>query len=231
MVNFSRIIQVFIGEGLVLAFCIFLTFKILRKDRTKMKVAFSELYIFISIGIILNLIYIALTDQIIVKFLNFLTNFSIFFSAIFLTNFCLIFFYTEEKYDLKKQIIFVSSYAIVLLSMIFITDGVTIDCSTGECTPPVWSIPFFLYIFTILTVFTFVPNIYLSIKILNKFEDEQLKKKWKYFILGFLCLYAFLYGSLFSNTALFDDSIWAPIGLLLAIIGIYLVYYGVAKGF
>ncbi len=231
MVDLSRIIQVFIGEGIVLAFCIFLSFKILRKDRTRMKIVFAELYICIAIGLILNLTYIVLTDQIIVKFLNFLTNFSIFLAPIFLTNFCLIFFFTEEKFDMKKQVIFISAYAILLFCMIFIPDGVTIDCSSGECTPPLWSIPFFLYVFIALTAFTFVPIVYFSLKLLGKFEDEQLKKKWEFFILGLLCLYAFLYGSLFSNTELFSNNIWAPIGLVCAIIGIYLVYYGVAKSF
>jgi len=231
MVDLSRFIQVFIGEGIVLAFCIFFSYKILRKDRTRMKIAFSEFYIFISIGLILNVIYIALSDQFIVKILNFLTNFCIFLAAIFLVNFCLLFYYTEEKFNLKKQVILIVIYSIVLFCMVFIPDGVTIDCSSGECTPPLWSIPFFLYIFIVLTIFTFIPISYYSIKILDKFDDEQLKKKWKYFIFGIMFLYAFLYGSLFSNTPAFADVLWAPIGLVFAIIGIYLVYYGIAKSF
>ncbi len=231
MVDISRFIQVFIGEGIALAFCIFLSYKILRKDRTRKKKAFAEFYLLVSIGLILNVIYVALTNYYIVMVLNFICMYFIFFAPISLVNFCLMLFYDEEKYDSKKQLILRVIYGIVLFCMIFVPNGVIIDCSSGECTPPLWSIPFFLYHFIVMTIFTFIPVIYFSIRILEKFDDEQLKKKWKFFILGIICLYIFMYGSIFSNTPAFADVLWAPIGLIFVLIGIYLVYYGVAKGF
>ena len=81
------------------------------------------------------------------------------------------------------------------------------------------------------TLLGLVPFFYLSIKVMKKFEDEELRKKWKLFIAGFSCIMIFMYEifiSNFLNVAALRTVI-GLIGLILAITGSYLVYYGVGK--
>ena len=123
-------------------------------------------------------------------------------------------------------------YGIVVLCMgIFLLIpgfGVTIGPPNWS---PVWSIPIFLYVVVILTCFATIPALYFSIKIYQKFEDEILKKRWRFFIFGFIAFMTFMYLIFISNTlanATFR-LILAGIGIVLTIIGGFLMYYGVGR--
>ncbi|KKK91695.1 hypothetical protein LCGC14_2710380, partial [marine sediment metagenome] len=75
------------------------------------------------------------------------------------------------------------------------------------------------------------PSLYLSFKIYKKFEDEELRKKWKLFIIGFICLIVFMYGIAISNYL--DNStfrlVMGATAIILAIVGGYLIYTGVGR--
>jgi len=58
-----------------------------------------------------------------------------------------------------------------------------------------------------------------------------LRKRWKFFIIGVCALFIFMYGIFISNAldiAILRTAMGA-LGLILAIIGGYLIYYGVGK--
>jgi len=82
-----------------------------------------------------------------------------------------------------------------------------------------------------VTILTIIPLLYLSFQIYKKFEDEQLKKKWKYFIFGIIAFIIFMYTIFFSNF-LNNSTVRTfigPIGVVLALIGGYMMYTGVGR--
>lgn len=231
----TRALIVYVAQGLVCAFFIFLAYKILKRDRKRLNIIFSGFYLSAAIGLSINFIYALLVDEIVVKFLNFLTNFGIFYSPIFLVVFNLILLKSEKVITTIKQLAIFIGFGVFMFCMFFFiltTDsGVTIDAST-EWSPE-WALPFFLYLIIGETIFTLIPILYLSFRVYNRFEDMQLKKKWRSFIFGFCALIIFMYGIFVSNfLASYDINvrlIMGATGIILAVIGAYLMYNGVGR--
>ena len=114
------------------------------------------------------------------------------------------------------------------LCSVFIPDGVTINASTEW--KPVWSVAMFVYFISVIVILGMLPSLYYSVQIYKRFEDEQIKKRWKYFIYGIIGIYAFAIGTLFSNTLnvqLFR-TIWS-ISFFGVVLSLILVYYGVGR--
>jgi len=228
--SMTRVITVYGAQGFMCAFFLFLAFKILKRDRKRLNVIFSGFYISPAIGFIINFIYAPLTEGSVVLMLNFLTNFFIFYSSIFIVVFNLILLKSEKAITSKKQLTILILYGIAMFSMIgflfFPGFGVTFN----ENWSPIWSFPFFLYVVVIETIGIFTA-LYLSFQIYKKFEDELIKKKWKFFIFGLCSILIFLYGIFISNTLNIDifRTIIGVVGLILALLGAYLMYYGVGR--
>jgi hypothetical protein len=228
---FSRIIQVYIGFGSIAAFFTFLGYKTLRQEKKRLIITFSLFYFVAALGIFLNLIYAPLSDPDIVEILHYITIYFVILAPIFLTVFCLIYLKGEDIFTTSKQLAVIIIYGVLDFLIIFIPEGVEINADTGWY--PHWSWFLFIYVISLLSVMSIIPSVYYSLKIYKKLEDERLKKKWKFFIIGIIELYGVLVGTFFTNT-LNDPTfriIWAPISLLLSITGSYFMYYGVAKKF
>jgi len=225
-----RFITIYIAQGFMCVFFLFLAFRILKRDRKRLNLIFSGFYISPAIGFIINFIYAPLTDLSVVLMLNFLTNFFIFYSSIFIVVFNLILLKSEKAITTKKQLTILILYGIAMFSMIgflFIPGyGVTFNANWS----PIWSVPFFLYVVTIETIAVF-SALYLSFQIYKKFEDELIKKKWKFFIFGLCSIIIFMYGIFISNTLNIDTfrTIIGVVGLILALVGAYMMYYGVGR--
>jgi len=226
----TRIITVYGAQGFMCAFFLFLAFKILKRDRKQLNLIFSGFYISPAIGFIINFIYAPLTDLSVVLMLNFLTNFFIFYSVIFIVVFNLILLKSKKAITTRKQLTILILYGIAMFSMIgflFYPDfGVTFN----ENWSPIWSTPFFLYLVVIETIGV-LPALYLSFQIYKKFEDEILKKKWKFFIFGLCSIIIFMYGIFISNALNIDvfRTVIGLVGLILALVGAYMMYYGVGR--
>ena len=233
--SLTRIFTIYIAQGIVFAVFLYLAIKILRRDKKRLNVIFAGFYISPVIGFFINFIYGPLTYEYvpIILFLNYLTNFGIFYSPIFLVVFDLILLKSEKVINTAKQALILVAFGIVMFCMIFfiITPGygVTIVNEGGNLTP-VWSIPFFLYLVCTELIVT-ITIFYLSLSIYKKFQDETLKQKWKSFIYGFLCLIVFMYGIFVSNW-LNNPTFRIGMGLtgiILAIISAFLIYRGVGR--
>lgn len=233
--SITRIITVYVAQGLLCVIFLFLAYRILKRDKKRLNFIFAGYYISAAIGLMINFIYAPIdpgTNETIVLILNFLTNFGIFYSGIFIVVFDLILLKSEKVVTTSKQAVILLIHGIAMFGMILIAPieawGVEFDPETWS---PVWSLPFFLYVVIVETILVLVPFLYLSLKVMTKFEDEVLRKKWKLFIGGFLSSMIFMYGifiSNFLNIAAFRTGM-GLIGLILAIIGSYLIYYGVGK--
>ncbi len=240
--SLTRALTVYVAQGFICFFFIFLAYKILKRDRKRLNLIFSGFYLSAAIGLLMNFIYAPLDPlefEPAILFLNFITNFGIFYSSIFLVVFDLILLKSEKVITPIKQLVILIVYGIAMFCMIFFiyVEGIAFDGSSRlgveldlDSWSPIWNLPFFLYLLIIESIPTGF-FFYFSFQIYKKFEDEQLRKKWKFFIFGATALIIFMYGIFVSNF-LNDPTfrlVMGAIGLILAIAGGYLMYNGVGR--
>ncbi len=224
----TRFLQVYIVQGIVAVIFLFLAYKILNRDRKRLNLILSLGYISTAIGIFINFIYAPLTIESVVIVLYYMTMVFIFYLVAFLLVFVLMLIKSEKVITTYKQILIILIYGLALACMVFIPEGVEISAKTDW--KPVWSPLLFIYVVSVITI-CLIPLLYYSIKIYQEFEDELIKKKWKYFVYGIIGLNTFGIGTLFSNTLNIQTfrTVWGLIGLVLVVISPYLIYYGVGK--
>ncbi|MFW9820620.1 MAG: hypothetical protein ACFFE5_13500 [Candidatus Thorarchaeota archaeon] len=237
--SLTRVLTIYLVQGLICAWFLYLAYRILKRDRKRLNIIFSGVYLSAAIGLIFNFIYGPIADPTAVLLLNYLTNFGSFYAPIFFVVFNLILLKSEKIVTPTKQLMIFIGYGIYMACMIFFVLaepvwgilgwGVTLDASTGWA--PVWATPFFLYVFLGVTVIAIIPLLFLSFQIYKKFEDKQLKKKWKFVIYGSIGLIGFMYAIFFSNWLNIDivRMIVLPIGIVLAAISGYWMYSGVGR--
>jgi len=229
----GRIITVYIAQGVILLVFLYLAIRILLRDRKRLNIIFAGLYISPVVGVLINFIYAPMTDEFIVLILNFFTNFGFFYAPIFIVVFDLILLKSEKVISTSKQLIILFIYGIAMFGMVFLlfVPGFGVTINSGTNWSPVWSLPFFLYVVFVETIGALIPSLYFSFQIYKKFEDEVLKRKWRSFMFGFISLMIFMYAVFISNY-LGDPTIRLLIGvmgLILAILGGFLMYFGVGK--
>jgi len=86
----TRALTVYVAQGLICVFFIFLAYKILKRDRKRLNIIFSGFYLSAAVGLFVNFIYAPLDPldfESVILFLNYITNFGIFYSPIFLVVF------------------------------------------------------------------------------------------------------------------------------------------------
>ncbi|TXT67707.1 MAG: conserved membrane protein of unknown function [Promethearchaeota archaeon] len=229
-IDFGRILQVFVVQGIIAIFFIYLIFQILKRNRKKINVLFALSYVFVLIGLVNNMIYAFIRDSDVLVAMNFITNFSITFALIFLMIFNLILLYSEKKITTPKQTIIILLYGgILFLQILFLPyNGIIVNEETNWRS--LWSLPYYLYIILVISVGAVIPTIYLSVRIYFDMEDEALQKRWLYFIIGAIGLFIYMYG--IFTTDLFVNQlfrlIWTLISLSI-VIWVYLMYYGVGR--
>jgi hypothetical protein len=228
-----RIITIYFGQGLLFVFFIFLAYKILKRDRKRLNLIFSGFFLSPVVGTLINFIYGPIDNPEIVMILNFFTNFGIFYAPIFLVVFDWILLKSEKVITTAKQLVVLIVFGIAMFGMFILLffPGLGVEINSLTNWSPVWSPYFFLYVILVETIGAVIPIYYLSLQIYKKFEDQVLQKKWKFFIYGFTALAIFMYGIFVSNTL--NNStfriIMGFIGLILALGGGYLMYYGVGR--
>ncbi|MBD3194218.1 MAG: hypothetical protein GF317_04130 [Candidatus Lokiarchaeota archaeon] len=232
--DLTRFIQVYVIQGLVMALCFFLAIRTIQRNKKRLNLIFSGFYFSVGIGLFLNFIYAPLQIEgleSVVLILNFLTNYFIALGPIFFVIFELILIKSEKIIDRNKQIMLISIYALILLFMLVFLPfgGVVIDSTTDW--KPTYNFVFYLYLMITLFIGTSLPSLYYAFSIYNSFGDPSLKKRWRFFIIGIMVLFIFMYGTFtanYLNNQTFR-TIWSLIGLVGVISGTILVYFGVGR--
>ncbi|TFF90021.1 MAG: hypothetical protein EU548_05160, partial [Promethearchaeota archaeon] len=163
--DLTMILQIFVVLPITGLFFLYLIIKILRKNHSRLNISLSLLYILTGLGILLNLIYSLIRNDIIVVVLNFITNFSTCFGLIFLFSTNQIMLKSEIIFTKTKQALIVTFYGILLFLMIIFYPfggGVTINESTDW--KPVWNFPIFIYLTLVITICAVIPIIITSIR-------------------------------------------------------------------
>lgn len=223
---------VYIAQGLMCVYFAYLAYKILKRDRKRLNLMFTGFYISNFISLCINFIYAPITDENIVLIMHSITIFFAFYSPIFILVFELLVLKPEKVINTNKQKTILIGYGVVLSFMIFflLIEDWGVEIGPPDWTPH-WMLPFFLYLVSIVSVCVVGPSFFISYQIYKKFEDAQLKRKWKYFIFGLGAFYACAYGIFISN--FLDIPIFRTVigitDLILIISGAYLMYNGVGR--
>ena len=240
--NITRIIIIYVFLGILATYCSIIAYKVLVRKRQRLNLITSGFYISLSIGFFLNMIYAIIPNHTIVVIFHFLTVFFLFFSAVFLLIANMVILESSLIYSVKRQNRYILYYGIILFAgmLLLIILGSNLD---QEGTPfygvqlipyngvyiPQWGPIFFAYMVSVMSIFTLIPINYTNFKIYFRFETKALKRKWFFYLFGFLGLTAVLYLSSIYNLLKPENPIRFIITLLLSsvIIWGYMMYYGI----
>jgi len=232
-----RILQVYLVQGIVFLFFVSLSIIILKRDRKRLNKIFSGFYILISLGLLFNFIYTPMRGNdlaMVIEILNFITNYCLLLGPIFLVVFQLVLLKSEKIITKKKQLVIIISYSIVLLSLIGFMFGEETGVDiTGPNWVPIYHLPIFIYLVVVHSISSTIPTIFLSTMIYKKLENSEIRKKWRFFMIGIHSLNIFMYGTYTSyilEVVLYGFRfVWSIVGLVLVVTGGYLVFYGVGR--
>ena len=230
--DLTRFFIVYIIQGIVFIICVFLAYKTIKRDRKRLNVIFGLFYALLAFGLFINFIYAPFDDAPFVVYLNFITNYTVFLCPIFLVIFNLILLKSEKVITQKKQLTIMLIYGVIVFVTFFFLFGENTGVEMGPAPKysPVWSLPFYIYAMIPFNLCWLIA-IYFAIQIYKKFEDQQLKKKWKFWVIGLVELLAFGDGNFTINLLNIDilRTLWGLVAFVLVLTGSYLLYYGVGK--
>ena len=204
-----------------------ITLQILRRKRQRLNIIFSFFFITIIIANILNMVYATMTNETIILILNFFTNFFLCFGPIFILVVNMLILESTIIFSVKRQNRYILYYGLLLLlgmAIFYIFGEVSV---TSEFRPK-FSPIFLIFILIITAALVVIPIISTSLKIFFSFEMKALKRKWIFYVIGFLGSISIAY-LVFINNYLDNDGF----RLLVAIYSIsvilwgYLMYYGI----
>ena len=226
--DFARFIQIFVVQGLFALFFLFMAYIVLKRGRKRINLYLSSFYIFTTVGGIINIVYANIFNETVVYAMHFITYYLVCFSMVFLLIFVLILIKPADHTTLKFQYLILIISGLLVLGLLFIPNGIIINETTNW--KPDWSEFFLVYSVVVCSCIFIIPTTYYSIKLYKKFENEYLKRKWKYFIIGISAYFFLYYGTSISNTLNNDTFrlVWSIISLP-TLISLYLIYYGVVQ--
>ncbi|MBD3350838.1 MAG: hypothetical protein GF364_05050 [Candidatus Lokiarchaeota archaeon] len=227
--DFARIIQVYVIQlGLAILYLI-LGIKIIKRDKKKLNQIIFSFYVLVFFSGLMNVIYAAIENTAIIKILHYITICGTFLASLLVLIFNIIIWKSEKVFNLKKQMVVVILYLLLIAGLAFLLpDYLIMDESTGW--KPYYKLEMWIYVLGILTV-TLVPNIRISLINHNNFKDAQLKKKWRFFMIGYIANYSL--GYLIYTVNYINEPtarlMVSAIGLVLTIVTAIGIYNGLAR--
>ena len=228
--DFSRLFIIFVPQPLLSIIFLTLAFMLLRRKRERTPITLSLWYLSVGIGLILNAIYALITEffptnEILIYFLYFTSFYLITISSIFLLMF--IVDLIKSEFTIQKLIFFVILYCSLSAVIVFLSGGITLDSVNNW--RPVFSWFFFILLASFYTITILIPTIYYSVKLYSFFQAQNLKKKYRNFMIGVFGMLIVVYGAALFNTWQNDlfQSIWSIITFCLITPSAFLIYFGI----
>lgn len=234
----SRFFTVYIAQSMLIIFYLVITFKLFRKkkDWSRKRLLFGLYYLIGSIGLIVNYFYPLIYHELITSLLYIITIYIAYGASNFIAVFSITMFYEikENKDTSKTQITYILILGVLYLVLFFIPGGVVTNNETKWY--PAVNIVFFSYC-TSLVSLNFAIFMYYSIRTLEIFraknENKIILNRWKIYLFGIIDTYMFAIITMlvhFLNNEVIRI-IWAIIGGILFITGVYLTWMGIGKKF
>ena len=219
----------FFAYGVQLAIISFFTIifirLIVKRHLTFLRFNLASFYFFVDLGLLINFFYLPIKENPLVYILHFMAVYNVFFSVIFLLLFDLNLLYPQKKKYIYIMILIIHG-AITYLILSF-PNGILISANTGW--KPVWSWQLLFSLYSYLSIILFI-LFYYNFNIYKMFKDNDLRKKWKYFMFGICGMSLYLYGVTLYNT--WQNSFFGIIYSLMSICLLpfsYLIYESLGK--
>lgn len=226
-------IQTFVFNGIIIILFVVFSYFLLKRNRNRLSMSLTLYFLTISVGLVLNIIYRAIDIEDVSVVLNIFTIYFTTLAGVQLLNFVLNLYFSSQIHTLKRQLIYTSIFAVILLGLPII--GIFIDpVSWGDAGVPLYPLAFGLYgLFCSQAVFVFI--IFYAIKIKTKMGANKYSTKFMRSIIGILCFDLQLIGAYLAHTFGGDstDSAMRIIGLVFQLVfilpGAFLLYFGLKK--
>jgi len=226
-VEWTRFFLIFVIQSLISIFFFVTAFKIVKRNRNRSTLTLSAFYVLSGSGFIVNIIFLPININPVSFILYIISFFLISFGQIFLVIFLKNLLKIDPDAKPKTDLIIVLVFALILLLLPSLTRGITFNEKTGWS--PVFSWLFLILLYTLLTSMVVAPSIGFLRKLYKRFENEDLKKKLRYFMIGCYGMMFSLYGAILYNT--WQNPIYKIIWSFLVLITVpsgFLIYYGIA---
>ncbi|MFX1258604.1 MAG: hypothetical protein ACFFAN_12135 [Promethearchaeota archaeon] len=226
--DWSRIIPIFFTQLFIAIVFFYLAYKVLKRHRTRISIICSLIFIPIATAFIVNIIYLFLRVNPAVYILYLFAIYLLLLAQIFILLFNLNLLKSKFEFTSKKQSILFILYSIVFFLILLFPNGIKIDETTDW--RPLWNIYFSIILMIISAICFVIPSTIFSIRIYKAFEDDLVKKKWGYYLLGYVGLAFTFYSLIFYNTI--SDPLIRTIASLLTLILVpsgVLMYLGIGR--
>jgi len=226
--DFSRLIIVFVSQGILIVLFSILALKIIKRNRTRPHLALVLFYILLSLGFVLNIVYVLLAptnDSILLRTVYVFSVFFIAFSFVF--NLLFIIILLSLEFSTRKLVVIVLVYGAVCLTIYLIPEGITFS----PTWVPTYSFVLFIVLYVYFTVFMTIPTLYYSNRLYRMFEAENLKKRLRLYLVGFIMIIGAIYGAIYfitTDNVLFK-SIYGVFALIFEVTAALLIYYGLGR--
>ncbi len=230
VLDLARFLLVFVVFALYGIVFIYLGYRILIRNRKRMNFIVAGFYFSCGIGVIVNLIYIIITPvigEIILLILYFITVYLLSLSLCFLSLFVMMLYKSEMILTTRIQVLMIFVFSVLIITLFFIPNAVVINESTSW--RPKWSLEFTILFLTVCTFGAIIPTYYHSIKLYQRIEYKQIKKRWLCFIVGISGYFFLCYGtSYFCYLGHANLILWAIVAMP-SLFNLFLIYYGIGR--
>ena len=226
-----RFISLYLGFTTFGIFFGILGIKVLKRDpKDRLNQFISLFYFFSCVSLIVNLIYSTIKSPALQELASFLGVTTVYFMMLglgFLVLFTQLLYKPQLIEKTRNQIILILIYASLLSTMFIIPDGLYIIIqSDGTQFPPIFNLPFTIFnlINVVLTASLVLIN---SRKIYKSFNNKELAKRFKFFIIGVFIFYILCFHCLLANYLnLYVLRQLHTFLQIFVIFGLYFIYFG-----
>ncbi len=228
--EYLRLFIIFVPQIFVVGLFSYLIFKMLKRNTNRNSLTLSGFYVFVSLGLVMNVIAVLIaffSPGEFISILYFFATYLTMISFVFVVVFVLSLLKLKYEFTLKKAFLIILTYGIVWLLFHLYPSGVTYS----ESWVPIYSIPYYIAGNILFTLSFTIPVIYYSLRLRRLFKDSNLKKKLSWFLIGIALAIFLVYGLLLYNT--WQDptfkTIWGFSIIVLLISSGLLIYYGMGR--
>jgi hypothetical protein len=189
-----------------------------RNPKSRLNRSFFFFYFFVAIGLLINVAYRLINIEIYMIWMNRVTLFFTTFGIIFLYNFNMIIYHSEQVYTRKKSWLWIILWFLVCTGFFWIDNKNGVKWDFAENVPgvqPLWEglesagVPAWSTLFTIYGLVIaqglFILIIVIAAKIIKKFEDKKLRRKYVSSIIAIILFDYILVGNMINNWVVIQD--------------------------
>ena len=206
-------IQTFAINGTMAIFILIIGSSVLRRNsKSRLNRSFFLFYFFVAFGLLINVAYRLINIEIYMIWMNRVTVFFSTFAIIFLFNFNMIIYHSEQVYTKKKAWFWVILWAIICSGFFWLDSMNGVQWDFSDIIPgiqsriyypdaagiPAWSTLFTLYTLVIAQGL-FILIIVIAVRIVLKFEDVKLRRKYTSSIIAIILFDWILVGNMINN--------------------------------